>query len=184
MNDTEKPTIVYIACCADHGLHGERTDCFACGGPVEQIPMVQVDEPLRELPKDTIRKWVDGETYLLHDLVPELRAALAYFDDTPRQTRKTHHVETYKPRPRPEGETEAKIAAAVAQPGGDGSRYAGEVPAAGDADAARDHAIASLRRAVRDAAEFEAPEWVGNFASIVAREIEGDRKREAVERDA
>lgn len=168
------PNVVYIARCADHGLHGERTDCHVCGGPVEQVPMVQVDEPLRELPKGTIRKWVGGETYLLHDLVPELRAALDYFGDTAEAPRR---IKTYQPRPRPEGETEAKIAALIARPGSKDSKYAtgeGEVPAKGDADAARDHAIAGLRQAVWEASQFEKPSWVGNFARIVAREIESD----------
>lgn len=31
--------VVYIAECPEHGLHGEREDCFVCGGPVEQVPM-------------------------------------------------------------------------------------------------------------------------------------------------
>jgi hypothetical protein len=31
---------VEIARCSEHGLHGERQECFVCGGPVEQIQMV------------------------------------------------------------------------------------------------------------------------------------------------
>jgi hypothetical protein len=31
---------VLIARCPVHGLHGEREECFVCGGPVEQVPMV------------------------------------------------------------------------------------------------------------------------------------------------
>lgn len=31
---------VMIARCPEHGLHGERAQCFVCGGPVEQVPMV------------------------------------------------------------------------------------------------------------------------------------------------
>lgn len=30
---------VNIARCPEHGLHGERAECFICGGPVEQVPM-------------------------------------------------------------------------------------------------------------------------------------------------
>lgn len=30
----------HIAYCPEHGLHGERPDCFVCGGPVEQVLMV------------------------------------------------------------------------------------------------------------------------------------------------
>lgn len=32
--------IVNIASCPVHGLHGQREECFVCGGPVEQVPMV------------------------------------------------------------------------------------------------------------------------------------------------
>lgn len=31
---------VLVARCPEHGLHGERTECYECGGPVEQIAMV------------------------------------------------------------------------------------------------------------------------------------------------
>jgi hypothetical protein len=41
---TQRARAVNIARCPEHGLHGERTECFACGGPVEQIPMVPVDD--------------------------------------------------------------------------------------------------------------------------------------------
>lgn len=34
--------LVSIARCREHGLHGERTECFICGGPVEQVAMVPV----------------------------------------------------------------------------------------------------------------------------------------------
>jgi hypothetical protein len=33
-------SIVTIARCPDHGLHGQRTECYACGGPVEQVEMI------------------------------------------------------------------------------------------------------------------------------------------------
>lgn len=36
-------SVVYIARCPAHGLLGERTACFECGGPVEQVPMVAID---------------------------------------------------------------------------------------------------------------------------------------------
>jgi len=32
--------VVYFARCPEHGLHGERTECFVCGKPVEQVPFV------------------------------------------------------------------------------------------------------------------------------------------------
>lgn len=28
-----------VALCPIHGLHGRRTECFVCGGPVEQVPV-------------------------------------------------------------------------------------------------------------------------------------------------
>lgn len=34
---------VNIARCPVHGLHGERSECFVCNGPVEQAPMVSID---------------------------------------------------------------------------------------------------------------------------------------------
>lgn len=40
-----RPTMV--ARCDEHGLHGERTECFVCGGRVEQIPMVHARESER-----------------------------------------------------------------------------------------------------------------------------------------
>lgn len=35
--------VVYIAWCPEHGLHGQRQECFACGGEVERVPMMGVD---------------------------------------------------------------------------------------------------------------------------------------------
>lgn len=32
--------IFMVARCPEHGLHGLRSDCFVCGGPVERVPMV------------------------------------------------------------------------------------------------------------------------------------------------
>jgi hypothetical protein len=32
--------VVNIARCPEHGLHGERQECFVCGGEVEQVPMI------------------------------------------------------------------------------------------------------------------------------------------------
>lgn len=33
-----------IAWCSEHGLHGARSECFECGKPVEQIPMITIAE--------------------------------------------------------------------------------------------------------------------------------------------
>lgn len=41
--------------------------------------------------------------------------------------RQRHRIETYKPRPRPEGETRRRIAEAVAQPGGPNSKHANRI---------------------------------------------------------
>jgi hypothetical protein len=40
---------VLIARCPEHGLHGERSECFVCGGPVEHVPMVPARTPLHEV---------------------------------------------------------------------------------------------------------------------------------------
>jgi hypothetical protein len=46
---------VFIARCPEHGLHGDRQDCFECGGSVEQVEMVEAakltryEEVLREI---------------------------------------------------------------------------------------------------------------------------------------
>lgn len=42
--------ITHIALCPEHGLHGERTECYVCGGPVEQVPMVPAGST-REAPR-------------------------------------------------------------------------------------------------------------------------------------
>jgi hypothetical protein len=34
---------VTVARCPEHGLHGLREECFACGGPVQQVRMLQID---------------------------------------------------------------------------------------------------------------------------------------------
>jgi hypothetical protein len=34
--------VVYIARCPVHGLHGDRRECFVCGGPVERVAHVEV----------------------------------------------------------------------------------------------------------------------------------------------
>jgi hypothetical protein len=35
--------IVYVAECQIHGLHGERNECFVCGGPVKQVALARVE---------------------------------------------------------------------------------------------------------------------------------------------
>lgn len=36
--------VVKIARCPEHGLHGCRETCFECGGPVEQVDLVDASE--------------------------------------------------------------------------------------------------------------------------------------------
>lgn len=38
----DEPLTVEVARCPEHGLHGRRDTCFECGGPVEQVPMLQL----------------------------------------------------------------------------------------------------------------------------------------------
>ena len=47
----EHTSRVEIACCPKHGLHGDRHECFVCGGAVERIPMVPaaVADALRDV---------------------------------------------------------------------------------------------------------------------------------------
>lgn len=35
--------VVTIARCAEHGLHGDRRECFVCGGDVDRVPMIPVE---------------------------------------------------------------------------------------------------------------------------------------------
>lgn len=40
--------VVYIARCAEHGLHGQRDECFVCGEMVEHVTFVRADMFLAE----------------------------------------------------------------------------------------------------------------------------------------
>lgn len=46
---------VNIARCPEHGLHGERPECFACGGPVERVAMVPCDDAAVQRAAEAIR---------------------------------------------------------------------------------------------------------------------------------
>lgn len=41
-HESSSVEVVEIARCPIHGLHGERDECFECGGPVEKVRMVEV----------------------------------------------------------------------------------------------------------------------------------------------
>src|SRR3954470_19480104 len=59
--------------------------CPSVKAKLEPIINAAVGGIREQLPKTTIRKWVNDDYFLLHELVPELRAALEYFeDDVPR----------------------------------------------------------------------------------------------------
>ena len=56
------PEVTYIARCPEHGLHGERTECFVCKGPVEQVPMVELAQADPEGQEYVYRTcWMDDE---------------------------------------------------------------------------------------------------------------------------
>lgn len=38
-----KAPVVTVARCPEHGLHGERDDCFVCGGEVEQVALLSAE---------------------------------------------------------------------------------------------------------------------------------------------
>jgi hypothetical protein len=64
---------VDIARCPEHGLHGQREECFVCGGPVEQVPVVEVDHLKRRL-MISIRNCADtpegtARSRALHEIV-------------------------------------------------------------------------------------------------------------------
>lgn len=83
--------IVYIARCPEHGLHGQRDECFVCGGPVEQVPMVEAkDGVVNPLPPN-FHASRDGEVHT-HRVDPrcpacpdptfeELSATIARYSD-------------------------------------------------------------------------------------------------------
>jgi hypothetical protein len=54
------PEIVYIARCPEHGLHGCRETCHDCGGPVEQVPMVEVGRNPETFDWDELARWAEA----------------------------------------------------------------------------------------------------------------------------
>lgn len=57
--------VVFIARCPEHGLHGERDECFVCGGPVEKVAMFPVGAE-------------HGAEGLVHEAESILRASAAF----------------------------------------------------------------------------------------------------------
>lgn len=72
MSADNLPRVVNIARCPEHGLHGCRTECFVCGGPVEQVPMVPVRGSDDDLTRPLTASWPDVQQWW--DVI---RAALA-----------------------------------------------------------------------------------------------------------
>jgi hypothetical protein len=116
--------VVNIARCPEHGIHGERTECFVCEMPVEQVAMVEHERVLAACDSaiSLAEHLASGsiEKYRWDREIAEIRALR---NGTPLASAAAHRIETYKPRPRPEGETSVRIAAAVARPGGPRSKY-------------------------------------------------------------
>lgn len=65
-----------IARCHEHGLHGERTECFVCGGPVDQIDVVAVRTLLSDECCEAARQSMMGDTDVLLTM-DESRSAIA-----------------------------------------------------------------------------------------------------------
>lgn len=79
--------IVHIAWCPKHGLHGERQECFLCGGPVEQIPMVHA-VAVGEGNANEARR-LQSEVYKLAAERDELQTRLDAIDDELAEARKS-----------------------------------------------------------------------------------------------
>jgi hypothetical protein len=72
-----KAGTIKIACCDQHGLHGQRNSCFECGGPVAQIEFVSLSDHRVEVEAlDTKLEEAEGDAQLAHDEAFTARAAL------------------------------------------------------------------------------------------------------------
>jgi hypothetical protein len=108
---------VDIARCPEHGLHGSRKHCFVCEKPVEQVPMVALAEYER-LKEALTQIGCTPDALRLSGEAAHRIAREALRVDGPEQTpRRTHRVETYKPKPRPAGEAWQRIRDAVSREG-------------------------------------------------------------------
>lgn len=67
-------TVVSIARCAEHGLHGERTACFVCGGPVEQVAMAPLPNGVTRWEARQILGWIDAARARNVELQQEMAA--------------------------------------------------------------------------------------------------------------
>lgn len=50
--------VARIARCPEHGLHGARTECYECGGPVERVLMVELAEGESVFDRDKVTEVV------------------------------------------------------------------------------------------------------------------------------
>ncbi|MFL5313059.1 MAG: hypothetical protein ACJ79H_21715 [Myxococcales bacterium] len=67
--------LVLIARCPVHGLHGDRHFCYACGGPVERVPMLPVTREEIGLLIDGVARMVDATHREAAPLLHKLQAA-------------------------------------------------------------------------------------------------------------
>lgn len=75
---------VSIARCPEHGLHGERTECFVCDGPVEQVPMVPCDDAAVERAMDALEASDSDYRYVTRrDIRETVEAIFRAAGDTP-----------------------------------------------------------------------------------------------------
>jgi hypothetical protein len=55
--------VANIARCPEHGLHGARSECFICGGAVEQVPMVPCDDAAVERAAEALYELSRGQAW-------------------------------------------------------------------------------------------------------------------------
>lgn len=77
-------SIVRIARCPEHGLHGERQDCFVCGKPVEQATMIEVSRDDVGLLIDGVASMVDATHREAAPLLNRLQRAYGELKGGPR----------------------------------------------------------------------------------------------------
>jgi hypothetical protein len=89
-----------IARCPEHGLHGERTECYVCGGPVEQVEMVPAYEyeHLRQAAWWVVMNWDLSHTQ--HASMPALRRLLGLPGEPPTHEEAQARLDAYLADPK------------------------------------------------------------------------------------
>lgn len=73
---TRDPSPLFmVARCPEHGLHGERTDCYVCEGPVEQVPMLEVSYEDLGMLIEGVARFVQSPTSSARPLLHRLQDA-------------------------------------------------------------------------------------------------------------